>query len=172
MRRALLCWAFLISGCDWLAEDIPSAPAVVQEAGPVSEAGTTEASTESDGGAEGGDATVEGGGDSGTPSSCDVTFRVFQAQTTGQLAVVGDNATIGSWNTANAVTLAEESAGTWSGKINFAHGTAIQFKFVKKPASGPVEWEDWGANSNRSLTVNCASPTYSGTFNSKPPDAT
>lgn len=170
------------AGCDWLATDDPTS-------GPVS-AGNPDGSTPppGDGGADvttpPGDAGADGdaapslndGGEASAPVTCSVDFSVGQVTlAAGQkVYLVGNSPAIGSWSAASAFELTDRGGGTWGGAVVLGDGASVEFKFIKKGTS--VEWESWGATSNRSMRVRCDADggggSYVGVFNQKPPDAT
>lgn len=90
-----------------------------------------------------------------TATSVAVTFNELASTTYGQtIKIVGSVAALGSWNTANAVTLSASgytsSNPLWSATINLPAGTTIQYKYINVHSDGTVVWE---ADPNRSYTV-------------------
>ena len=64
--------------------------------------------------------------------------------------VVGDNATLGAWNTGQALLLSSASYPVWKLDVALAAGTSFQYKYIRKDASGSVTWE---SGANRTATV-------------------
>ena len=65
--------------------------------------------------------------------------------------IAGNIPELGSWNTANAVGPASRSNyPTWTITVNLPAGTSIEFKAIKKDASGAVVWQ---GGSNKTYTV-------------------
>ena len=73
-----------------------------------------------------------------------VDFSVANATTSwGQnVYVAGDAPALGTWNPFGAMPLQATSYPTWSGTVFVPRNTNIQFKFIKKDASGNVTWEN------------------------------
>src|SRR6185312_5877725 len=63
--------------------------------------------------------------------------------------VVGSVPGLGNWNTADAITLSSAGYPNGSGSVPLPANTAVQYKYIKKDASGTVIWE---GGSNRSFT--------------------
>ncbi|GGN23788.1 hypothetical protein FHR83_002812 [Actinoplanes campanulatus] len=83
------------------------------------------------------------------------TFNVYATTTTGtDVYVVGSNAALGSWSTANAVKLSAAGYPIWTSTVPIPSGTGFEYKYIKKDASGNVTWESGG---NRSYTTGTAS---------------
>jgi alpha-glucosidase len=79
------------------------------------------------------------------------TFNVSAQTVFGEnIFVVGNVPALGSWNTSQAVALSAAAYPTWSGTINLSPATAIEYKYIKKNASGAVTWE---SGSNRLFTT-------------------
>jgi glucoamylase len=90
-----------------------------------------------------------------TATSVAVTFNELASTTVGQtIKIVGSVAALGSWNTANAVTLSASgytsSYPLWSATISLPAGTTISYKYINVHSDGSVVWE---ADPNRSYTV-------------------
>ena len=96
--------------------------------------------------------TTTVGSPTSTATSCSVatsvavTFNVLATTVVGQtIKIVGDVASLGSWNTANAIALSASgytsSNPLWSITIAFAPGTAITYKYINVASSGAVTWE-------------------------------
>ncbi|KAK6424444.1 Chitinase 2 [Elasticomyces elasticus] len=101
-----------------------------------------------------------------TPTLTTVTFNELKTTAFGEsVYLVGDNAALGSWNTASAVAL--NAAGytssnpLWSAAVKLPVGTTVQYKYFKVGADGSVTWE---SDPNRSYTVpgNCAGTATEG----------
>ncbi|NEB05809.1 carbohydrate-binding module family 20 domain-containing protein [Streptomyces sp. SID13726] len=76
----------------------------------------------------------------------DVTFNVNATTTLGtNVYVVGSLASLGSWNTADAIPLSSAAYPTWSKSAIVPKSTSFEYKFIKKDGSGNVTWES-GAN--------------------------
>jgi alpha-amylase len=77
----------------------------------------------------------------------------------------GNVPALGNWNPRNAINLDAseytQNSPLWTGKVRFAPGTIIQYKFIKVSGSGSVTWE---ADPNRTYTVPCAASTVSSTW--------
>jgi hypothetical protein len=82
-----------------------------------------------------------------------ITFQVDNAQTYwGQgVFVVGDTAELGNWDFRKGLALTPSSYPTWTGTVNLAAGTTVQYKLVKADGAGNVTWQ---GGANRVLTVN------------------
>ncbi|OJT20517.1 alpha-amylase [Archangium sp. Cb G35] len=75
-----------------------------------------------------------------------VTFNETASTVVGQnIYVVGSIATLGSWNTANAIQLSPANYPAWSVTLSLPGSTAFEYKYIKKDGSGNVVWES-GAN--------------------------
>ncbi|MEY9962222.1 alpha-amylase [Streptacidiphilus sp. MAP12-16] len=64
--------------------------------------------------------------------------------------VVGSIPALGGWNTSNAVLLSSASYPVWTGTLSLPPNTYVEYKYIKKDASGTVTWE---SGSNRSTTT-------------------
>jgi alpha-amylase len=85
----------------------------------------------------------------------DVTFDEYATTDYGtNVYVVGSTASLGSWNTADAIPLSSESYPTWSRLVIVPKSTAFTYKYVKKDGSGNVTWE---SGTNRSYTTGTSS---------------
>ncbi|MEU4243698.1 carbohydrate-binding module family 20 domain-containing protein [Actinoplanes sp. NPDC026619] len=92
-----------------------------------------------------------------SPASVATTFNEYATTTWGtNVFVVGNAAALGNWNTGSAVALSSAGYPTWSVTLNLPSGTAIEYKYIKKDASGNVTWE---SGSNRTLNTGAAA-TY------------
>ncbi len=84
-------------------------------------------------------------------SATDLTFRVDATTDWGtNVYVVGSVASLGSWNTADAIPLSSASYPAWSRTVIVPRSTALAYKYIKKDASGNVTWE---SGTNRSYTT-------------------
>jgi hypothetical protein len=122
-------------------------------------------------------------------ASCAVSFTVADAYIDGivdtEVAVGGNIVGLGSFDPEAAPAMTSIGTGAWSLTMVLYDGDQLQFRFVKRGPNSFI-WEDWGANSNRSLTVACSpsaaqasvdggpaiGTAYTGDFDVKPPDAT
>ncbi len=85
------------------------------------------------------------------PTTIPVNFEVNATTVWGQNAyVVGNTASLGNWNPANAVLLSSAAYPLWRGTVSFPAGSAIEFKYIKRDGAGNVVWE---SGANRTLTV-------------------
>lgn len=77
----------------------------------------------------------------------------------------GNVTALGNWNTGSAISLGASrytnSNPLWSGAVNLAPGTGIQYKFIRVSSSGIVTWE---VDPDRILSVPCAAATVSSTW--------
>ncbi|MCX4761460.1 alpha-amylase family glycosyl hydrolase [Streptomyces sp. NBC_01275] len=88
-------------------------------------------------------------------SATDVTFNVTATTTLGtDVYVVGSLASLGSWNTADAIPLSSAAYPTWSKLAIVPRSTSFEYKFIKKDGSGNVTWE---SGTNRSYTTGTSS---------------
>ncbi|WP_089101231.1 carbohydrate-binding module family 20 domain-containing protein [Streptomyces hyaluromycini] len=85
----------------------------------------------------------------------DVTFNEYATTTYGtNVYVVGSIASLGSWNTSDAIPLSSASYPTWSKLAIVPKSTTFEYKFIKKDSSGTVTWE---SGTNRSYTTGTSS---------------
>ncbi|MET9911733.1 carbohydrate-binding module family 20 domain-containing protein [Streptomyces sp. NPDC006476] len=85
----------------------------------------------------------------------DVTFHETATTDWGtNVYVVGSLASLGAWNTSDAIPLSSESYPTWSKLVIVPKSTAFTYKYVKKDGSGNVTWE---SGTNRSFTTGSSS---------------
>ncbi|MFF4904145.1 carbohydrate-binding module family 20 domain-containing protein [Streptomyces sp. NPDC001260] len=90
----------------------------------------------------------------------DVTFNEYATTDWGtNVYVVGSVASLGSWNTADAIPLSSESYPTWSKLVIVPKSTAFTYKYIKKDGSGNVTWE---SGTNRSYTTGSSSGYSTG----------
>ncbi|MFF4715995.1 carbohydrate-binding module family 20 domain-containing protein [Streptomyces eurythermus] len=79
------------------------------------------------------------------------SFNVNASTQWGQnIYVVGSTSALGSWNTANALKLDPASYPVWKLDQSLPAGTAFEYKYIRKDASGNVTWE---SGANRTATV-------------------
>lgn len=103
-------------------------------------------------------------------TSVAVLFNELVTTSYGQtIKLAGSIPQLGSWNTANAVTLSASKYTTanplWYVTVQLAPGTVIQYKFINVASSGTVTYE---ADPNHTFTVpSCtATVTVSNTWQS------
>ncbi|GAA3217505.1 carbohydrate-binding module family 20 domain-containing protein [Actinocorallia longicatena] len=90
------------------------------------------------------------------------TFTVTATVNAGQsVYLVGSIPALASWNPVNAIPLTAGANNTWSATVNLPKNTAVEFKYVKKDASGNVTWE---TNANRTVTTTTAAQSFTSTF--------
>ncbi|MFK0173117.1 carbohydrate-binding module family 20 domain-containing protein [Streptomyces sp. NPDC090306] len=90
----------------------------------------------------------------------DVTFGVDATTPAGtKVYVVGSTASLGSWNTADAIPLSSAASPHWSRLVIVPRSTAFQYKFLKKDTAGNVTWE---SGTNRSFTTGTSSGYTAG----------
>ncbi|WP_030618896.1 carbohydrate-binding module family 20 domain-containing protein [Streptomyces fulvoviolaceus] len=88
-------------------------------------------------------------------NSTDVTFNVTATTDLGtNVYVVGSIASLGSWNTSDAIPLSSASYPTWTKLAIVPKSTTFEYKFLKKDNSGNVTWE---SGTNRSYTTGSSS---------------
>lgn len=86
-----------------------------------------------------------------TSSAAAVAFGVSATTVWGQnIFVVGDVPALGGWDPARAVPLSAATYPVWRATVSLPAGSAVQYKYVRKDASGSVTWE---SGVNRTLTV-------------------
>ncbi|GAA1244494.1 carbohydrate-binding module family 20 domain-containing protein [Kitasatospora nipponensis] len=79
------------------------------------------------------------------------SFAVTATTSYGQnIYVVGDNAALGGWDPAKALPLSSAGYPVWRLDVALPAGTAVQYKYLRKDASGAVTWE---SGANRTATV-------------------
>ena len=85
------------------------------------------------------------------PQPAGASFAVTATTVPGQsISVVGDLAALGAWDPTRALALSAASYPTWKLTVALPAGTAFQYKYVRKDASGTVTWE---SGVNRTATV-------------------
>jgi alpha-amylase len=85
----------------------------------------------------------------------DVTFNEYATTDLGtNVYVTGSIASLGSWNTSDAIPLSSESYPTWSKLVIVPKSTAFTYKYIKKDSSGNVTWE---SGTNRSYATGTSS---------------
>jgi alpha-amylase len=78
-------------------------------------------------------------------------FSVTATTSFGQnIYLVGSNAALRNWDTANAIPLTSAGYPVWGVEVGMPAGTAFQYKYIRKDASGAVTWE---SGANRTGTV-------------------
>ncbi|WP_034648133.1 carbohydrate-binding module family 20 domain-containing protein [Cellulomonas sp. HZM] len=86
-----------------------------------------------------------------TSTTAALAFSVTATTSWGQnLFVVGDVAALGAWDTSKAVALSSAAYPVWRASVQLPAGTAVQYKYVRKDATGAVTWE---SGANRTATV-------------------
>jgi alpha-amylase len=97
-------------------------------------------------------APCAGGTTGGTTSPAPgASFAVNATTVVGQnIYVVGDNATLGTWDPAKALLMSSAAYPVWKLDVTMAAGTAFQYKYIRKDAAGNVTWE---SGANRTSTV-------------------
>ena len=99
----------------------------------------------------------------GTSSGCTsvaTTFSVTAPQ--GPLFVVGNQPGLGNWAPSSAVPLTS-SGDVWSATVTLPPNTAVQYKYIRKDASGAVTWE-YDPNRAHTTPTTCAA-TWTDTWN-------
>ncbi|MCO4293807.1 alpha-amylase [Solitalea sp. MAHUQ-68] len=99
----------------------------------------------------------------GGGSNTAVTFNItFSNTVSGQdLYIVGSIPALGSWNTANAVKMTCPAWPAWTQTISLPTGQYIEYKYIRKDASGNVLWEP---GSNKNITPAGSSQTRNDTW--------
>jgi len=93
-------------------------------------------------------------------NATDVTFNATATTNPGtNVYVVGSIASLGSWNTADAIPLSSAAYPVWSKAVIVPKGTAFEYKYLKKDASGAVTWE---SGTNRAFTTGSSSGYTTG----------
>lgn len=105
----------------------------------------------------GGPCAASGGTTGGTSTggttnpAAGASFAVNATTVLGQnIYVVGDNSTLGNWNTGSALLLSSASYPVWKLDVTMAAGTSFQYKYIRKDGAGNVTWE---SGANRTATV-------------------
>ncbi|MFG2623809.1 carbohydrate-binding module family 20 domain-containing protein [Streptomyces sp. NPDC048473] len=96
--------------------------------------------------------TCAGGGitDPGTSTS-GASFGVDAITQLGQnIYVTGNQSALGNWNTGSALKLDPATYPVWKLDVSMPAGTAFEYKYLRKDASGNVTWE---SGANRTATV-------------------
>ncbi|MGF1431055.1 caspase, EACC1-associated type [Kitasatospora sp. LaBMicrA B282] len=60
--------------------------------------------------------------------------------------VVGDDGALGGWDVGEALLLASDDYPLWHVEVGIPAGTAVEYKYVRKDASGAVDWEPRDTN--------------------------
>ncbi|MEU7556418.1 carbohydrate-binding module family 20 domain-containing protein [Streptomyces sp. NPDC044571] len=90
---------------------------------------------------------------SGTPATttAGASFAVNATTVLGQnIYVTGDQAALGTWNTAAALKLDAAAYPVWKLDVALPAGTSFSYKYVRKDAAGNTTWE---SGANRTATV-------------------
>ncbi|MFK8905446.1 carbohydrate binding domain-containing protein [Streptomyces sp. YS-3] len=86
-----------------------------------------------------------------TPAAGGADFAVSATTVVGQnIYVVGDKAALGQWDPSRALPLSSAAYPVWKLNVPLAAGTSIEYKYLRKDASGTVTWE---SGTNRTATV-------------------
>ncbi|MFD7639409.1 carbohydrate-binding module family 20 domain-containing protein [Kitasatospora sp. NPDC059795] len=97
-------------------------------------------------GASGGTLNDSWGATGSNPGQVSVTFSENRTTVYGQnVYLVGSTAQLGSWNPAGALPMSAASYPNWKLTLSLPSGTAFEYKYIVKDASGNVTWES-GAN--------------------------
>lgn len=98
------------------------------------------------------------------------TFTVNGESGSAPVYLAGSIAELGSWAPAAAIPLTQ-SGSSWSATVDLPAGTAIQYKYIQKDASGAVTWESGSNHSATTGTGSTASVTdqLNGTTATPPP---
>ncbi|OZG75433.1 glucan 1,4-alpha-maltohexaosidase [Hahella sp. CCB-MM4] len=67
--------------------------------------------------------------------------------------VVGNNATLGNWNAANAVKLDPTAYPTWTGTISLTSGSSSEWKCIIRNESDPTNVIQWEGGANNVVTA-------------------
>ncbi|MFJ9037548.1 carbohydrate-binding module family 20 domain-containing protein [Streptomyces sp. NPDC102406] len=113
-----------------------------------------------------------GGGDGGSGGGTTVTasFTEYAPTTPGSdVYVVGSTASLGSWNTANAVKLSSAGYPLWKKDIAVPAASSIEYKYLKKDSAGNVTWE---SNANRTLRTSSSPAAVNNSWNLADANAT
>ncbi len=76
---------------------------------------------------------------------------------------IGDQASIGSWNPANAVKLSATNYPTWTGTITVPANTTVNWKCLKRSESNPAQGLQWQSGANNifnSANTNAQSASF------------
>lgn len=93
----------------------------------------------------GGGTTDPGTGTSGASFGVDATTQPGQ-----NIYVTGNQSALGNWNTGSALKLDPATYPVWKLDVAMPAGTAFEYKYLRKDASGNVTWE---SGANRTATV-------------------
>ncbi|MEV4492488.1 carbohydrate-binding module family 20 domain-containing protein [Micromonospora coxensis] len=95
-----------------------------------------------------------------TGTTIATTFTVTATPAAGQdVYVVGSVPALASWVPANAIKLTAQGGNVFRAVVDLPRSTTVEYKFIKKTATGVVTWE---SGTNRSLTTP-ATGTYAVT---------
>lgn len=105
------------------------------------------------------------GNNGGGPEAATISFNCSNGFTQpGQsIYAVGNVATLGNWNPANAVKLSPLNYPNWQADIELEIGQSVDWKCVKRSESNPTQNVQWQGGVNNSLTVDGDGQT-SGSF--------
>lgn len=110
-----------------------------------------------------------GGTDPGT-GTVTATFNEYASTASGtDVYVVGSVSALGSWNTSSAVKLSSSGYPVWKTDVSVPQNSSIEYKFIKKDASGNVTWE---SNANRTLTTGTSAVGTNNSWNVASANAT
>ncbi|MFJ6717375.1 carbohydrate-binding module family 20 domain-containing protein [Streptomyces sp. NPDC091259] len=85
------------------------------------------------------------------PAAAGASFAVTATTVPGQnVFVTGDQASLGTWDTARALKLDPAAYPLWKLDVTLPAGTAFAYKYLRKDTAGNVTWE---SGSNRTATV-------------------
>jgi alpha-amylase len=113
------------------------------------------------------DARTGGGG--GGCTAIATTFTLHATPGSGDtFAVVGDQAALGSWNTANAVSMPLVGTGVYRATVNLTPGVGFQYKYIRRSSSGAVTWE-YDPNRSHTTPTSTCSVSYDETWNGPAP---
>lgn len=110
-------------------------------------------------------AQLQGSGICSTASACSstpVTFDLTETTTYGEaIYITGNISSLGDWSTNSGIALSASeytsSDHLWYVTIDFAPGTAFQYKYYKTETDGSVTWE--GGNNRQYVVDGCAATT-------------
>ncbi|WP_377274354.1 carbohydrate-binding module family 20 domain-containing protein [Peterkaempfera sp. SMS 1(5)a] len=86
-----------------------------------------------------------------TSSATGASFAVNATTVFGQnIYVVGNNDTLGNWDTSKALLLSSASYPVWKLDVSMGAGTSFEYKYIRKESDGSVTWE---SGANRTATV-------------------
>ncbi|MGN8026325.1 carbohydrate-binding module family 20 domain-containing protein [Microbacterium sp. 22242] len=84
-------------------------------------------------------------------ATVDASVTLHATLDPGQTAyIVGGVPALGNWSPDAAIPLTDTGDGTWTGAVTLPGSTTIEYKYIRKDASGNVTWE---SDPNRSVTT-------------------